>query len=191
MKSFKEIFMDKIIRILSEIYSNESSIEKIMEMDMNFSDDFTMIKVMEILRVVYLDLMPFNQIIGIKIDSLTMDEVKIRIDMKQELVGNSQHNILHGGVISTIVDQAGGMIAQLNSIKILGNCKVSELSRRLSRFSTLDMHINFLNPGAGKYFITTSSIVKAGNKVIVVKIEVKNNDDNLIAIGTATYLINK
>jgi uncharacterized protein (TIGR00369 family) len=181
--------MDKIIKILHEIFGEEVSIEDIMKREINFSDDFIMEKILQLLRIVYLDIMPFNKHIGIKIDSLTMDEVKLRIDMKPELVGNSEQNILHGGVISAVIDQTGGMIAQSSTMRLLGNCLVEDLAGRISKISTIDMRVDYLRPGAGDYFITTGSLVRTGNKVVVVKMELVNNEDVLIAIGTATYLI--
>ena len=42
-----------------------------------------------------------------------MDSGCLKIDMKEELIGNPMREILHGGVISSVLDVTGGMTAAM------------------------------------------------------------------------------
>ena len=57
------------------------------------------------------NLTPFNQHIGAKIVSVTDTEVRAEIAMQPFLVGNMFKQILHGGVIATLLDNVGGVAA--------------------------------------------------------------------------------
>src|SRR5665811_1008768 len=49
-------------------------------------------------------MIPFNRVLGLKIDSLDPTAPRLRFDMRPELVGNPIRQILHGGVISACLD---------------------------------------------------------------------------------------
>ena len=53
---------------------------------------------------IYENQMPFHRLLGVRIESLTPENVQVRIDMREELIGNFVRRILHGGVISAILD---------------------------------------------------------------------------------------
>lgn len=46
-----------------------------------------------------------------KIETLDLDKIGIRFEMRPELVGNFTRGNLHGGVISSVLDVTGGMVA--------------------------------------------------------------------------------
>lgn len=62
---------------------------------------------------------PFNRVIGLKVDSMDLDGVRLKVDMKDGLIGNSVKQILHGGVISSVLDVAGGITAAMGVLKKL------------------------------------------------------------------------
>jgi hypothetical protein len=51
-------------------------------------------------RDIYEEKIVFNKLLGLKIVSVTPDEVVARIDMRPDLVGHYAYNRIHGGVIS-------------------------------------------------------------------------------------------
>jgi uncharacterized protein (TIGR00369 family) len=59
----------------------------------------------------------------------------------------------------------------------------------MSRVGTIDLRVDYLRPGRGDDFLATSEIMRSGNKVAVARMELYNNRDMLIAVGTGTYLI--
>ena len=52
-------------------------------------------------------MIPFNRVLGLKIDSLDPKTPRLRFDMRPELVGNPVRQILHGGVTSATLDVVG------------------------------------------------------------------------------------
>jgi len=54
------------------------------------------------LRQVFETGVPFNSLLGLKVESL--DPAKLRFDMRPDLIGNARRSILHGGVISAVTD---------------------------------------------------------------------------------------
>ena len=55
----------------------------------------------------------FNQLLGLKVDSLDPDHPRLRLDMRPELVGHFLYGRLHGGVISAALDAAAGFALTL------------------------------------------------------------------------------
>lgn len=133
--------------------------------------------------------MPFHKLLGLKILSLHLDEVKLRIDMRDELIGNFVHGILHGGVIASVLDTAGGMIAIANSFQRKEHLTETERMMGIDKTSTIDLRVDYLRPGRGQYFIATSSVLRSGRKVAVTRMELHNDEGILIAVGTGCYLV--
>ena len=63
------------------------------------------------------------------------------------------------------------------------------MTERFSRVGTIDLRVDYLRPGLGDFFIGTGSIIRAGNKVTVVRMELHNNEEQMIAVGTGTYIV--
>jgi len=141
------------------------------------------------LKGMYEKKMPFNRLLGISIDVLTPTNVTVSIDMREELVGNYMRQILHGGVISSVLDLTGGLIASVELLKHLGNIGFEEIEKRLTRVGTIDMRVDYLRTGAGNFFMASGSVLRKGNKVAVIRTELCNDQKVLIAAGTGTYLV--
>jgi uncharacterized protein (TIGR00369 family) len=142
-----------------------------------------------ILKDIYQNSMPFNRLLEIEVVSLTSTDIQVKIDMREQLIGNFVHRILHGGVISAILDLTGGLIASVELLEQLGNIPTEELARRMSRISTIDLRVDYLRAGKGDYFLATGSTLRHGSKVAVVRTELHNDQNLLIAAGTATYQV--
>ena len=142
-----------------------------------------------LLKEVIEERIPFNRVLGLSVESFEMDQIQIRIGMRPELVGNFLRGNLHGGVISSILDVVGGMVAWLGVMKKMKDCPLEEITERFSKVGTIDLRVDYLRPGLGDFFIGTGSIIRAGNKVSVVRMELHNNEEQMIAVGTGTYII--
>lgn len=144
---------------------------------------------LKILKDIYESHMPFNRLLGIQILSLTSNEVRVQIEMQDKLIGNFIRGILHGGAISAVLDLTGGLIASVELLKQLGDIEDEEIARRLARVGTIDLRTDYLRSGKGKLFTATGSILRQGGRVAVVRTELHNELDVLIAAGTATYQV--
>ncbi|TAK75214.1 MAG: thioesterase family protein [Gammaproteobacteria bacterium] len=133
---------------------------------------------------------PFNQMLGLQLNDLNTDHITFNFLMKKELIGNFLHGILHGGVISSVLDMAGGMVVMASIIQKHADSPLEELAALIGKTSTVDLQISYLRPGKGEIFIAKAWLVKSGNKIAFARMELCNQDNVLIATGTGTYLIN-
>ena len=132
---------------------------------------------------------PFNRMLGLRLEELHADHVIMNFDMKEELIGNFLQGILHGGVISSVLDMAGGMATMAAAIYKNADKSIEDLVGIIGKTSTIDLHICYLSPGRGKIFIAKAWIIKSGKKISFARMELTNNEDTLIATGSATYLL--
>lgn len=132
---------------------------------------------------------PFHQHIGMELIDSDHDTLKIKVNMSDNLIGNSISNILHGGVIATLLDAIGGLEAFVGVIKKLDSFPTEEQVEQLSKGATIDLRVDYLRPGSGEYFIASAEILRTGNKVTVTRMSLHNDEDKLIAVGSGTYLI--
>ncbi len=131
---------------------------------------------------------PFNNLLDLKIEKLDLQGASMRVDMRDELVGNFMQGTLHGGVTAAILDVTGGLTAFMGLLEKMGHLSDQEKMERLSKFGTIDLRIDYLRPGRGTYFVSKGSILRTGNKVAVTRMELHNDKKHLIATGTGSYL---
>ncbi|MFH1153503.1 MAG: thioesterase family protein [Pseudomonadota bacterium] len=143
---------------------------------------------LEQVREVYQKL-PFNLLLGIKVSYLDTDGAGLEFPMKPELVGNPAHGILHGGVISAVLDTTGGITATASAICRMKNATMDDILFRVYHIGTIDMRVDYLRPGRGSHFYSSGTVMRTGNKVSVTRMELKNQDGLLIAVGTGSYIV--
>ena len=146
-------------------------------------------KIWKILRELYERKIPFNKVLGLKIESLKVEEVRVKFEMKDAFVGNYVHGILHGGVISAVLDTTGGLTASLGVLQKMAGQTPEKIGKSLTKIGTIDLRIDYLRPGKGNYFVAKGSIMRAGRRVSVTRMELYNDQDVLIAVGTGTYIV--
>lgn len=132
---------------------------------------------------------PFNRVLGLEVTSLANDMPILRFDMRPELVGNYMRGNLHGGVISSVIDVCGGLTAFLGLQRKLKDVSVEERLQRFGRIGTIDMRVDYLRPGLGKWFEAKGYLLRTGNKVAVTRMELHNDTGDMIAIGTGAYTV--
>ena len=146
-------------------------------------------KLLQLLKEITEEKIPFNKLIGMKIETLDLDKIGIRFEMRPELVGNFTRGNLHGGVISSVMDVTGGMVAWTGIMKKMEGQSFDEISERFNKIGTIDIRVDYLRPGLGEYFIATGTTLRTGNKVSVTRMELHNDKGILIAVGTGTYVV--
>ena len=109
--------------------------------------------------------------------------------MRPELIGNFKRGNLHGGVISSVLDAIGGMVVWTEIMKKMEYQSFEEISQRFSKIGTIDLRVDFLRPGLGKFFTATGTKLRTGNKVSVTRMELHDEKGILIAAGTGSYLV--
>jgi uncharacterized protein (TIGR00369 family) len=131
-------------------------------------------------------MIPFNRVLGLKLDSLDPRAPRLRFEMRPELVGNPVRQILHGGVISATLDVVGGLAIALASLA--AKTEVTP-GRQFPDIGTIDLRIDYLRPGRDKYFVATGRVVRLGGRVAVAHTELVNDAGEQIATGSAAYIV--
>lgn len=137
-----------------------------------------------LMRKVMEEYIAFNKLLGLKVESFDPEAPRLRFDMRPELVGNPSRQILHGGVISATLDVAGGFVIMLNLA-----ADYEEPPTSFPNMGTIDLRVDYLRPGRGKYFIATARVVRKGSRIAVTHMELHNDAGELIATGSAAYVV--
>ncbi|WP_353234689.1 thioesterase family protein [Diaphorobacter ruginosibacter] len=131
----------------------------------------------------------FNQVIGIEITRIAPDCVEASIGMKPELVGHFAYNRVHGGVISAALDAMAGLAV----MAAIGARHMDEPpARRLQRFArlgTIDLRIDYLRPAIGPRFRQRAQVLRLGSRVATARMEFLSARDELLSVGTASYIV--
>ncbi len=144
---------------------------------------------LDMLRDVYESRIPFNRVLGLEITALNPDQVCVRLNMQEKLIGNFIKGSLHGGVVASVMDLTGGIVAGIGLMRQLMGASTEEIFQRIARMGTIDLRVDYLRPGKGRYFLTEGAILRAGSKVAVARMEMHNDEGTLIAVGTGTYIV--
>jgi len=137
-----------------------------------------------LMRKVMEELIAFNKLLGLRVESFDREAPKLRFDMRPELIGNPSTKILHGGVISATLDVAGGFVIMLGLAHEMDSVPTS-----FPKMGTIDLRVDYLRPGRGKFFVATARIVRKGSRIAVTHMELHNDAGELIATGGAAYVI--
>ncbi len=132
-------------------------------------------------RELFNERIPFNMLLGFEIDSLSFESARVRFDFREELVGNILRKSLHGGAVSAVLDLAGGIVAFLSAARTAAGSSIQEKLETLANVGTIDMRIDYVRPGTGRHFVASASLIRSGNKVAVTRMELRNDEDSLIA----------
>ena len=141
------------------------------------------------LKHIFENLISFNQVLGLKIASITPGKVVAHIAMKPELVGHFSFNRIHGGVISAGLDAMGGVAV----MAAIGARHMDEPPlQRLHRFSklgTIDLRIDYLRPGIGEHFELRAEVMRLGSRVASTRMEFLGADGKLLSTGAGAYIV--
>jgi uncharacterized protein (TIGR00369 family) len=137
----------------------------------------------------YENQLPFNRVLGIRVTSVSADGGTMTFPIRGDLIGNSFQGTLHGGVISAVLDAVGGLTALASLVGRIVGVPTEDAVAIVSKAGTIDLRVDYLRPGRGAWFTARGRMMRAGRKVAVVRMELHNDDDLLVAVGTGTYMI--
>jgi uncharacterized protein (TIGR00369 family) len=131
----------------------------------------------DLLRIME-DLVPFNRLLGIRGGECKKGFAVMLLPVRPEHIGDPRRPALHGGVLSALIDTAGGVAAW------------SALPPEES-VSTVDLRVDYLEPArAHGELRAEAELVRKGNRVCHVKIAV-TQEGVLVAEGRAVYNIHR
>lgn len=130
---------------------------------------------------------PFIRHIGARVVRVDNEAVVAELDMQPVLVGNVFMQILHGGVIASLLDSVGGLASMHAVYQRLQGRPKEEKMKRMAQLGTIDMRIDYIRPGRGQRFVATGKVVRLGSKICAVQMTLHNDDDALIATANAVF----
>lgn len=125
------------------------------------------------------DFIPFNKFLGIKVHEIAAKHVHLTLPFRPEFVGDPMRPAMHGGVMSTLADVAGGLTvwAGLEDLR--------------ARVATIDLRVDYLRPGRLETIDAKAHVVRKGNRVGVVDVVLfhPNHPNETVATGKGVYNI--
>jgi uncharacterized protein (TIGR00369 family) len=132
---------------------------------------------------------PFNQVLGLRIDSLLPTGATGHLLMRPELVGSFAHQRLHGGVISAALDAMAGIAV----MAAIGARHMDETPddrmRRFGKLGTIDLRVDYLRPALGERFALESEVLRLGSRVATARMMFNDAAGKLLAAGSAAYIV--
>jgi len=143
---------------------------------------------LHVINEMFSEQIPFNTLLGLSIESMSPGGVTVSFRMRDELMGHRKRRMVHGGVISSVIDVTGGLVAFMDAQERMDETLEAKLER-FGRVSTIDLRVDFLRPGTGTAFTAIARTLRTGNKVAVTRTELTNDTGELVAVGTGSYTV--
>ncbi|MBW2525021.1 MAG: PaaI family thioesterase [Deltaproteobacteria bacterium] len=114
-----------------------------------------------------------------RVGALREGFIRLELPWRDVFTGDPMRPAMHGGVISTLADTAGGMAVW------------TAVPDEMARVSTIDLRVDYLLPGAAEDLIAEATVVRVGNRVGVADMRVFHpaGDEEPIATAKGVYAI--
>lgn len=126
----------------------------------------------------FVDSVPHNRALGIEVLSMEREASVFRLPYREDLVGNPDTGVLHGGVITALLDACSG-------------AAVFAVLPRMMPIATLDLRIDYLRPAEpGRDVIAHATCYKLTNNVAFTRAVAYHDDrDQPIAHSVGTFML--
>ncbi len=131
----------------------------------------------------------FNRLLGLKVVSLKPGDVRVRLDMRPELVGHYAYGRLHGGVISATLDALAGVALMVEMGEKHADEPAEQVMHRFGRMGTIDLRVDFLRQGIGQHFIGRAEVTRLGGRIGSAQMRLENEQGTLIATAAASFVV--
>ncbi len=129
------------------------------------------------LKQVIQNIMPVNQLMGIKIEKLREGYVEVRVPFKDDFVGDFKRGLWHGGILAAIADTTGGLVAL-------------SVAMPDDNVNTIDMRIDYLHGAVIEDVFVTGEMIKTGKRIVVVDVKIfQKHQETLVAVARCAYSI--
>ena len=126
----------------------------------------------------FVESVPHSVALGLEFGASGVGWVRLELPWREDLVGDPETGVVHGGVITTLVD-AGCGSAVLTCLE------------ELQRIVTLDLRIDYLRPaGRGRRLRCRAECYRLTRQVAFVRAVVDYGDEaDLVATSAATFMV--
>ena len=115
----------------------------------------------------------YAKFLGLELGEVKDGEVSIHLDVRAELKQNQ--GVVHGGAIASLIDTA-------SAFAVLTQIDLEE------RVTTTDLTIHYLRPVTTGRMTAKARILRGGQRLYVLSIEVSGDSNLLIATAVTTYI---
>ncbi|WP_326102414.1 PaaI family thioesterase [Paenibacillus favisporus] len=111
--------------------------------------------------------------LGCELVSASKEEVVIALDARQHHTNSM--GIIHGGVLTSLMDQAMGMIA--TAAKNIDSCV------------TTDINVHFMNAMVPGRLMVTAKVLHEAGRSLVTEAKINDSEGTLACMATATFRV--
>jgi uncharacterized protein (TIGR00369 family) len=129
-----------------------------------------------VVRIADLETGSYWRLVGMRTIADSEGKTQLIMDVHDNL--KQYYGNVHGGVIAGLLD---------SSIAVA----VNEVLSSDEGASTIEMKINYLRPVSKGTLRAEGRVIQKGRKIVVGHGEIKENEGNLVAVGTATFMISQ
>ena len=141
------------------------------------------------LTTMFEERIPFNRVLGLRIDTLAAGGVTGHLVMRPDLIGHYAHQRLHGGVISATLDAMAGLAVMAAIGARHMDETPSERLRRFGKLGTIDLRIDYLRPALGDRFTLSAEVLRLGSRVASTRMAFADATGKLLATGSSAYIV--
>jgi uncharacterized protein (TIGR00369 family) len=117
------------------------------------------------------DRIPFHRTHGVEVLAVTPEQAETKFPYDESLIGNPNLEVLHGGVISSLVDLTGAAVF---------------IGEHEDYTPTVDLRVNYLSAAGKRPLYANATVERSGTSIGVAKVEVESGDE-VCATGTGVY----
>ncbi len=117
---------------------------------------------------------PYCARLGIVVESLVLDRVRIRVPYKEE--NSNPGRALHGGVAASTIDIAGVLAAATGFA-----------GKPVFDAGTLDLAVDYLAAAIGEDIVAAAEVLRRGKEIVYADVDVRNEAGKRIARGLVTH----
>ncbi len=121
---------------------------------------------------------PYWELLGIELVDAERGRATLRLAMRPELA-TRRTDVMHGGALASLIDAASG--AAVATLRDLAD-------ETWAGHATTDLNVSYLRAARGEVR-AEGRVLRAGRTTVFVAIELRNEADELVAAGRATYAI--
>ena len=133
----------------------------------------------EQIQRIFEERIPFHRFLGLRVAEAADGKSRLEFDSRPELVVDPRMPVLHGGIIASVLDVVGSIAVLSRFVPV----------HAPDWMGTVDLRVDYLRPAAGKSFTALGELVRPGRSIAVTRMELLNEKDELLAMGTATFRI--
>jgi uncharacterized protein (TIGR00369 family) len=116
---------------------------------------------------------PYAKLIGLELGEISPGAVSIHLEVRNDLKQNQ--GVIHGGAVASLIDTAAAFAV------------LTQLDQN-ERVSTTDLTIHYLRPASSGRLTAEARIVRGGRRLFVLSVEVRNDQQILVATAVTSYI---